>query len=124
MMWGRLMRLETICRMLTIALWVGGMVGLGLYIIWAMESPKRYVTRTAVNLISEAIIEFETWDVGDALSSYKMGQTARDLYRQDVRHWVAWYYSPLNIYYWGVALLFFSPAVGMQLLSHFLSRRS
>jgi hypothetical protein len=35
--------------------------------------------------------------------------------------WVTWFYSPLNLRYWAMAMLFFSPALGCWLLARGLA---
>jgi hypothetical protein len=37
--------------------------------------------------------------------------------------WFTWYYSPLNMHHWAVAMLYFTPALGMTLLTHHLAWR-
>ena len=105
-------RAEIVCRLLAgVFLWCG-MVGLALYILWTMETGF-----TDLHLLVQTI-----QDVLEA----KRGRTASktevfdQLFSSAFDHptqWVAWYYSPLNLHYWAMAMLFFSPALGCSLLA-------
>jgi len=47
---------------------------------------------------------------------------ASDVQRQ-LPTWLAWYYSPLNLHYWAMALFFMTPALAVHLVARYLAWR-
>jgi len=45
---------------------------------------------------------------------------ARAMYHKNLHHWLIWYYSPLNIWYWAIAMLCFTPALTFHLIAKHL----
>jgi len=105
-------RREIICRVLTgVLLWCG-MIGLALYILWTMRHPdagSRLLADT--NYWGLRAYGRDTEDIGLVTDTIR-----RDLYQHQTE-WVSWYYSPLNLHYRAMAMLFFSPALACRLLA-------
>ena len=97
-----------------------GFAGLASYLMWSYAHPG----------------DVRRWFVGALEANYsELGYSLREhgyseriiksdaliKYFDNTHHWLTWYYSPLNIWYWAVAMLCFTPALTFHLIAkHFL----
>ena len=133
------MRLLRMCHAMAMLLWWLGFVGFAWYVLapldyWEsgqgiVENLTRPFTRTAPGVIHQIMEEpIIRWGGKELLELYPdtTAKMAVGMVIADNRHpetWLTWYYSPLNIHHWGVAMLCVAPALGMTLLTRHLAWR-
>jgi hypothetical protein len=116
---------EIICRGLTGVCTVGGVVTLALYILGTFGSVRPVVTLVVHTRweLQEASLQAGR---EDTLTHRLLGEWLRDWAwaardRDQIDAWQRWYYSPANLHYWAMAMLFFFPALSCHLLARGLA---
>ena len=129
--------MHRICHALAMLLWWLGFVGFAWYLLapfqWKAErgivaNMTWPFQRTAPGVVQQILEEpIKKWGGGELPSLYLSPDTIEEVaVAMIIRHpetWFTWYYSPLNIHHWGIAMLCFAPALALTLLTRHLTWR-
>jgi hypothetical protein len=109
-------RCRMLLRLAAAILTVAGVVGFALYIQDTFDDPDRPLAllRGPVRAMLEASGRRVT------VADPRVEQLSLDQYTTHLHTWVSWYYSPLNLRHWAVALRLLSPALACHLLARVL----
>jgi hypothetical protein len=139
---GSTMRLLRICQALATLCWWVGFVGFAWYLLsmfqWkagtgVIEDVTWPFVRSPAGVVQQILEEpIFRWGVSRSGHNYfptlrystnTSEELAAEMIIEHPQPWLIWYYSPLNIQHWGVAMLCFIPAVGLTLLTRHLTWR-
>jgi len=113
------MRLLRTCHALAMLCWWGGFVVLAVLLLApgrqdAMREGLPDLVRDAVWAWGGHSLRANQVDLNEATTAMLL---------DPAMVWVIWYRSPLNIHHWGIAMLCFTPALGLTLLTRHLAWR-
>ncbi len=126
------MRLLRTCHALAMLCWWVGFMAFAWYLLapfqWKAEDGvlahitwpfSQWASGVLQQILEEPLLRWGGMEL-DRRHPQTPEEMAQALVIQHPDAWLTWYYSPLNTHHWGVAMLCFTPALGLTLLTRHL----